>query len=570
MNLNRGINHPEPHWLGHYEILTTIGRGGMGRVYLARGHRAHGVRRLVAVKTLLSELRSDPSAWDMLVDEARIGARIQHPNCVAVHELAEHEGLPFLVMDYVNGPSLSALARAMRVVPPRILTAVMLDALAGLHAAHETVDDFGDPIGLVHRDVSPGNILIDVSGNASVTDFGISKAQERISSTQIGVYKGKLRYLSPEQLSDPTKVDRRSDVFSAGIVLWELLTRKVLFRDPKSASATMHNVMTREVPPPSTVNPAIPPALDAVVMRSLERDPEARFQSAAEMAAALESAAETMDGIANRSETRAVVQKVWDEELRRRADVCRDAAVSGAFKLNTTEGGFTPRSNPVVKPTVAKPTVANPMVAKPKAPAGKRRPSRLLIVGLVMLLAGLVGAAAAAWIPLMGSSGSAPTPASPPLTAPPLGASQTEAPLPPSPTAPSMAIPSDIATVEVHADGPADGPAEADADERSTAEANPASAPRLAAEPEASRPAPRDRPRRGRNRTPTPTSERPAESASGPDLRDPDFHNPDFRNPDFRNPSVRNPSVRNPSVRSPDLRSPDLRSVEANPYTRSD
>lgn len=278
-------------WFGAYQLLMRLGKGGMGDVYLARRHDGGGLRRLFAVKVLLESMESDENARAMLVDEARIAARLHHPNCVSVQDIGFIQGRTFIVLDYVDGASLATLIRRTEGrAPIGCLVSVLMDALAGLHAAHNERDEQGRPAGIVHRDVSPDNILVGREGIARITDFGIAKAQERVSTTQTGTFKGKLRYLAPEQLVPKPEIDCRADIFAVGVVLWESLTGECLFRDP-SVNRTVYNILHKEVEAPSSVLDSLPTSFDRVCLKALDRDVDGRFESAQAMSDALWAAA---------------------------------------------------------------------------------------------------------------------------------------------------------------------------------------------------------------------------------------------------------------------------------------
>jgi len=258
----------------------------MGEVYRSRDTR---LERIVAIKCCHDHLRSNDAFAEMFLDEARLAARIRHHNVVATLDVSDGNPL-YLVMEYVEGCSLSGLARAARHagrrVPLDIALRVVCDALAGLHAAHECCGPDGERLGLVHCDVSPQNILVGVDGSARITDFGIARATARMTLEEQSIIKGKPSYMAPEQLASG-EITRRADVFSAGVVLWELLTGKPLFRSTDEWT-TMHAVLTRAVAAPSSVEPSVPASLDAVLLRALERDPARRFASAGDFLAALE------------------------------------------------------------------------------------------------------------------------------------------------------------------------------------------------------------------------------------------------------------------------------------------
>jgi serine/threonine-protein kinase len=282
-----------PSRLGRYEILREIATGGMAKVYLGRVVGEGGFERLVAVKVMHPHLDGEPEFVAMFLDEARLAARIRHPNVVPTIDVQKGEQGLFLVMDYIEGPSLRAIHRLLkrekRAMPVEIAVRVLLDVLSGLHAAHELRDQNGEPLHLVHRDVSPHNVLVGTDGIARLTDFGVARAEARISSTASGQLKGKLPYMAPEQLLG-RPVDRRTDVYAAGVVLWELCTGKTLFK-ADSEGALVHMIVAGASRAPNEIEPRVPPAVAAVCMRALSTDAEQRFATAEDFGEALEHAA---------------------------------------------------------------------------------------------------------------------------------------------------------------------------------------------------------------------------------------------------------------------------------------
>jgi serine/threonine-protein kinase len=273
-------------------LCDEIAAGGMATVHFGRLLGPVGFSRTVAIKRLHPQLARDPDFVAMFVDEARLAARIRHPNVVPTLDVVATEGELFLVMDYVPGESLSRLLRASRasgLVPPRIASAIFCGALHGLHAAHEATDERGKPLGIVHRDMSPQNILIGSDGVPRVLDFGVAMAAGRAQATGPGKIKGKLGYLAPEQVAGT--VTRQSDLFAVAVALWEVLTGKRLFQgdDPRQV---IGRILTAEILPPSKLARQLPPGIDAVVMRGLERDPLRRYATAREMAMKLEECIE--------------------------------------------------------------------------------------------------------------------------------------------------------------------------------------------------------------------------------------------------------------------------------------
>ena len=251
----------------------------MATVFLARRGGVGGFQRFVAIKRLHPHLQNEPEFVEMFLDEARLAALIHHPNVVPILEVGESDTGYYLVMEYVEGDTLSRIvARTMSLgqLPPRhVVLRIILDTLAGLHAAHELRDDRGQMLGLVHRDVSPQNVLVGVDGTARITDFGVARASSRL--------------MAPEQTRGD-ELDRRTDLFAMGIMLWEVLCARRLFK-ADSEAATLQRILVEPIRPPSEVLPAIPRAFDAVVLRALDRDATRRYQTAADMADALEAAA---------------------------------------------------------------------------------------------------------------------------------------------------------------------------------------------------------------------------------------------------------------------------------------
>jgi serine/threonine-protein kinase len=298
--------------LGRYELLRRVARGGMAEVWAARQVGQLGFSRTVAIKMILPEFAEDASFRKMFLEEARLASGIRHVNVVEVLDLGEAESIVFQAMPLLEGDSLLGLmhrwqrAGRPRGLPEKIVVRVLSDALAGLHAAHELKDEEGHLLHVVHRDVSPQNVLVGLDGVARIADFGVAKALGRLSEeTEAGQIKGKFAYLAPELLErqDP---DRRSDIFSAGVVLWEALTATRLFKG-KDAIETLSLVRSLDVPDPRSVNAAISPRVAEVTMRALERDPEERFASAAEMADALNQAARSASAEVSTNELSAFV-----------------------------------------------------------------------------------------------------------------------------------------------------------------------------------------------------------------------------------------------------------------------
>ena len=298
---------------GAYEALFELAAGGMATVYLARKIGPAGFERLVVMKRVHRHLLRDREFFDMLRDEARIASLIVHPNVVGVDDVVEAAGELLLAQPYVESVSLAALLRAARDagerLSPAVVVRVLTDVLAGLHAAHEARDLRGDPLLVVHRDVSPHNVLVGTDGRSRLIDFGIAKAERRATQTKTGVMKGKLAYMAPEALRQ-APLDRRADVFAAGVMLHEALTGRRLFDGEDEADVLLSVVIT-EIDPPSVVAPAVPPALDAPTLAALERSPADRTPTAADLLESLERALPP----APPREVAAVVERLCGEPL---------------------------------------------------------------------------------------------------------------------------------------------------------------------------------------------------------------------------------------------------------------
>jgi hypothetical protein len=274
--------------LGSCEVLLAIARGGMAQVWAARQHGARGFDRLVAIKTVLPEL-AEPELEEMFLEEARLASRIHHPNVCEIFELVEAGGVLALAMEWIHGDTLHALLEASHTsLDRRISAQIVAHVASGLHAAHELRDECGVPLDIVHRDVSPHNVLISRDGHVKVMDFGVAKAIGGArEQTLAGQIKGKLGYLSPEQARcEP--LDRRSDIFSLGVLLYVATVNGHPFRAPRqNRRQQILNLLADRVTPPSTIAPEYPKALEAIVLRAIRHDPKDRFSTADELRAEL-------------------------------------------------------------------------------------------------------------------------------------------------------------------------------------------------------------------------------------------------------------------------------------------
>jgi serine/threonine-protein kinase len=333
--------------LGRYELHAPIAAGGMASVHLGRLRGPIGFARTVAIKRLHSQYAHDAPFVAMFVDEARLLARVQHPNVVVIVDVVHEDNELFLVMEYVHGVSLAGLfgpdgGGAFLRVPPSVAGAVFTDVLHGLHAAHEATTALGEPLRIVHRDATPHNILVGLDGTAKIADFGIATATHRAQHTRRGLLKGKLSYVAPEQLQAGS-IGPWTDVYATAVSMWEALAGRPLF-EAEHEGRIVERVLVGASQPPSAFAQGISRALDDVVMRGLALDPKNRFQSARDMAIALERAVAP----APASEIRAFVESRAGAALAERARLVRaiestpsPAASSGksppALQATTTE-----------------------------------------------------------------------------------------------------------------------------------------------------------------------------------------------------------------------------------------
>jgi serine/threonine-protein kinase len=440
--------------VGRYEALRPIASGGMATVYLGRAEGARGFERQVAIKAMHPHLADDPEFVTMFLDEARMAANIRHPNVVPTLDVAEENGQLFLIMEYVEGLSLQGVKRALKkqIVPVPIALRIALDMLAGLHAAHELTASDGTPMKLIHRDVSPHNVLVGVDGVSRIMDFGIARAEIRITSTRGAQVKGKTAYMAPEQIrAEP--IDQRCDIYAAGIVTWELLTGERLFRADNEGSL-VSLVLTGASRTPSQLNSTVTPAIDAVCMKALAPLADDRFATAAAFAEALEDAAgESAIAIATSravsafmkalppSPTRAAESMLTPNPASARAS----SSASAASQVSVVGPSSSPSQISPGTGTEARSAVSAELERAPELPPPTRGGSRRVLVAAVA--ASLV-TGAAVWA----LTRSAPPPAEPPAVAVPIpSAAAPVAPVVPAATVEATAPPLPTATPSVSA-----------------------------------------------------------------------------------------------------------------------
>jgi serine/threonine-protein kinase len=359
-------------------LFDEIAAGGMATVRFGRLIGEVGFSRTVAVKCLHAHFAKDQEFAKMFLDEARLAARVRHPNVVPILDVVAREGELFLIMDYVQGESLSKLVRATRNrksrVPLRIIASIITGVLDGLHAAHEAKSEHGEPLGIVHRDVSPQNVIVGLDGVTRVLDFGVAKAAGRLQTTRDGQLKGKLAYMAPEQLK-AEYVDRRTDIYAASVVLWEALTGQRLFKADDEIGV-FGLVLQGKIRPPSEIIPSIPKGYDEVTMRGLALDPNHRFPTAREMAVALERVA----GVASPRDVGAWVEDLARDTLRKRAEKIAELESVSSLSIQTMmDSGTTHPPGSLTSPSFQAPAAPAPPTAPrlppPRVPPPPRRPS---------------------------------------------------------------------------------------------------------------------------------------------------------------------------------------------------
>ncbi len=357
----------------------------MAIVRYGRRVSAGGFAHAVAIKELHPHLANNPELVSMFLDEARLAARVVHPNVVSVLDVVASGAQVWAVMQYIEGESLGRLAASARgrslPTPVGVAVAIALDLLAGLDAAHRATDERGQPLGIVHRDVSPQNVLVGVDGVARVLDFGVAKARGRLHETRDGQVKGKLAYMAPEQLGG--EASPSTDVYAAAIVLWELLAGRRLF-EAETELELIGRVLTGALTSPGTYGRDVSAALDGVVMKGLSLDPQARFASASDMARALSDAC--AGRIATRAEVAAWVSSLAGDALAKRRELAArmvDAPSSEETRADVRQ---------TIAPVVA--TVVMPPLVTPAR--GLRRSASLRWGAAVALVACVIGAGATA------------------------------------------------------------------------------------------------------------------------------------------------------------------------------
>ncbi|WP_426745223.1 protein kinase [Myxococcus faecalis] len=371
---------------GRYELLRKIAIGGMGAVYLARQKGPVGFQKLLVVKRLLPHLSEDDEFIEMFLDEGRIAAHLNHPNIAQIYDLGDVDGQYFIAMEYVHGEAVGPLGlRAQQrklTIPLGLKCRIIADAAAGLDAAHNARSPSGRKLALIHRDVSPQNVLVGYNGGVKLIDFGVAKASGKFSQTVVGTIKGKHAYMSPEQARGEP-LDHRSDIFGLGTVFYELLTHQRLFKRDTEI-ATLKAVVGTKIVPPSEVMPDIPKALDAIVLKALARKREERFASAGEVQLALDEFLVQQKLHATPAHLAAFMQDTYSEELEEerlaaeptvihydpRLAARQQAAAAAAAAGDTAGSG----QRPTARPTPAGTPARKPGGSSASAPAMVKDP----------------------------------------------------------------------------------------------------------------------------------------------------------------------------------------------------
>ena len=342
--------------VGRYELVQRLGHGGMATVYLGRVTGSAGFEKLVAIKVIHPHLAAEPEFVDMFLEEARIAAKIQSPHVAGILDLGQEEGLHFMVMEYIDGETLSALLRQLRPrderLPLSVVLQILMDACEGLTAVHDLRDPDGHPYGLVHRDMSPQNLMVGFDGWTKIVDFGLVKATGK-HHTHTGHLRGKLAYMSPEQARGKP-LTASADLFALGVVMWELLTGKRLFAGETDAE-TLDRVVRCELPSLTEARPDAPPEIEPILRRVLARDPAERYASADELLADLRRCLLAHPNFPGAGEPRkqltAIMHQRFDEQAKYRSAALRGSSRTSAPRMHLVRGPRTAAQPTLVEPT---------------------------------------------------------------------------------------------------------------------------------------------------------------------------------------------------------------------------
>ncbi|HEY5946467.1 MAG TPA: serine/threonine-protein kinase [Kofleriaceae bacterium] len=380
---------------GRYELLTMLARGGMAEVFLARMSGVGGFAKLLVIKRMLPHLNDDPEFREMFLNEGRVTARLSHSNLCQVYDLGEVEGEVFLAMEYLEGLAWAELVPLLprgRGVELRVAATVIGQICEGLRYAHEFTDVDGTPMPIVHRDVSPQNLFITTEGVCKLLDFGVSKILTEGTRTRTGMLKGKLPYMAPEQIRSEA-IDARADVFSMGVVLWEALTGERLFQ--RDSDYLIWKAITEEAIPPVTSRVAgLPPQIDHVVARALERDVEKRYPSIRAFAGELRDVADRAGGTFDTATLGQILKSLGAGKLAERND-----KVSRAIGRPSRMSDPPPLPAAITEPVpIIEPSVTHSIALRDASVKLRRKPRRMwgAIAGVAVLVA--LGVGVAAWI----------------------------------------------------------------------------------------------------------------------------------------------------------------------------
>jgi serine/threonine-protein kinase len=375
-----------PEKIGRYQLCFELASGGMASVYLARAEGAPGFQKLVALKRIHPHLADEKDYVEMFLDEARIASRITHANVCSVFDFGEADGEYFIAMEYLVGEPLSRVhrrvvanadQRASTLLPAR-MARVIAQACEGLHSAHELQDADGESLHVVHRDVSAENLFVTYDGATQVVDFGIAHARQRVHHTEAGQVKGTFPYMAPEQMTAAV-VDRRVDVWALGAVLWELLTLRRLFLRDTDVN-TMYAVLSGEIRPPSDYRSDVPPELDEIVLKALQRNPDERWQTAREMGKALRRCLAKQDDLIGPAEIADWMEELFPGGESRKRQLMEIARTSDA--PIDSDPPHRPGDKSGRRGTQIPPTVGRRLPAPPPLPASLL----VMVIGVVTVL----------------------------------------------------------------------------------------------------------------------------------------------------------------------------------------
>jgi serine/threonine protein kinase len=336
--------------IGRYTLMGKIAVGGMAEIWLARQSGPKGFEKVVVIKKILDSFCQDEGFVEMFLDEARTAAQLNHPNVVQIYDLGEHNQAYFIAMEYLAGETLARVARnAVKEgtpLPYTFAARLIADAAAGLGYAHSKKSLGGQPLNIVHRDVSPQNLILTYDGQLKVLDFGVARAANRATLTEEGKFKGKVPYMSPEQ-ARAMPIDRRADIFALGIILYELIGRCRLFQHEDFIVGLKAVASEEKIPSPVTRNPEVPEGLAAVALKALERDPENRYQTGEQLRAGLEDWLRTQPSSPGSPELSAYMHQLFSERIEKTARLIESARAGIVGTVDSTVGklGSTPLSD---------------------------------------------------------------------------------------------------------------------------------------------------------------------------------------------------------------------------------